>query len=217
MQPSREDVIARERRWALPVALATLSSVGLLVAATIVVRSVSGDGGAEVLRSVHEHSSAVTVSGILQAAAFLLLVAPLVYLFRAAAARSERVNGQLIGLVIVAPLFLSVAAILTGLSTNDAASEFAAGKATTDLTTAEARERCESDRESDEGSFREEFGQSPQGALRLARSRHILGSPVASRSPSRSSTAACGRCARAYCRGSGARWAWPWALPRSSS
>jgi hypothetical protein len=173
MQPSREDVIARERRWALPVALATLSSVGLLVAATIVVRSVSGDGGAEVLRSVHEHSSAVTVSGILQAAAFLLLVAPLVYLFRAAAARSERVNGQLIGLVIVAPLFLSVAAILTGLSTNDAASEFAAGKATTDLTTAEARERCESDRESDEGSFREEFGQSPQGALRRCTQREI--------------------------------------------
>jgi hypothetical protein len=165
MQPSRDDVIARERRWALPVALATLASIALLVAATIVVRSVGGDGGAEVLRSVHENGTAVTVSGALQGVAFLLLVAPLAYLFRAVAARSDRVNRQLIGLVVVAPLFLSVAAIVTGVTTNDAASEFVAGEATADLTAAEARDRCESDREGDEDAFRDEFGKGRRAAL----------------------------------------------------
>lgn len=158
MRPSRDEVLARERRWALPVALATLVAVALLIAATFVVRSVSGDGDAEVLRAVEDHSGDVILSGAMQALAFLLLAAPLVYLFRAVQARSERVRGQLIGLVVAAPLFLSVAAILTAVATTDAASEFVAGKATSDLSAARATEDCRSERRDDASSFREDFG-----------------------------------------------------------
>ncbi|HEX8689405.1 MAG TPA: hypothetical protein VF729_04095 [Solirubrobacterales bacterium] len=157
MRPSRDEVLARERRWALPVALATLAGVALGVAAFFV-GAIGGESDAEVLRSVDEHSAAVTASGVMQCIAFLLLVAPLLYLFRAVQARSERVRGQLAGLVIAAPLFLAVAAILTAVATTDAASDFVAGEGKADLTAAEAREECVSERRDDAAAFRDDFG-----------------------------------------------------------
>jgi hypothetical protein len=168
MPPSRDEVLARERRWALPVALATLAAVALLVAATFVVGTVSGDGDAEVLRSVDEHSGAVTASGLMQGLAFLLLVAPLVYLFRAVQARSERVRGQLIGLVVAAPLFLAVAAVLTATATTDAASEFVAGKGRADLNRAEAVQECSEDQRDDADAFRDDYGKGAPSMQRCA-------------------------------------------------
>lgn len=164
----REEVLARERRWSLPVALMTFLAIGLLVASAIVVSPVNGDGDAEVLRAAHEHSSAVTLSSALQTAAFVLLVAPLVYLFRAAQARSSRVRGQLIGLVVAAPLFLSVASVLNAVATDEAASDFVAGKATADLTVGEASGDCRSERRDDATSFREEFGGAGGAVARCA-------------------------------------------------
>jgi hypothetical protein len=159
MEPSSEALVAREARWSRPVALGTFAAIVLLILATIIVSSVSGDGDAAVLRSANEHSSAITSSSFLQAVAFVLLVAPLVYLFRAAEGRSDRMRSQLIGLVIAAPLFLAAASALNGIATNDASSEFVAGKATADLSVKEAESECRSERR-DLGvaSFREEFG-----------------------------------------------------------
>ncbi len=168
MSPSRDEVLARERRWALPVALATLAGVALLVAATFVVGAVSGDGDAEVLRSVDDHAGAVTASALMQGLAFLLLVAPLFYLFRAVQARSERVRGQLIGLVVAAPLFLAVAAILTAVATTDAASEFVAGKATAELSRAEAIDDCSEEERDDADAFRGDYGKGPASMQRCA-------------------------------------------------
>jgi len=168
MRPSRDEVLARERRWALPVALATLAAVALLIAATFVVGAVSGDGDAEVLRSVDDNGGAVIASGVMQGLAFLLLVAPLVYLFRAAQARSERVRGPLIRLVAAAPLFLSVAAILTAVATTDAASEFVAGKATSDLSRAKAIDDCSDEQRDDADAFRDDFGKGASSLQRCA-------------------------------------------------
>jgi hypothetical protein len=159
VEPSSEALVAREARWSLPVALGTFAAIGLLILATIIVSSVSGDGDAEVLRSANEHSSAITSSSILQAVAFMLLVVPLVYLFRAAGGRSDRMRSQLIGLVVAAPLFLAIASVLNAVATNDASSEFVAGKATADLTVKEAESECRSERKDlGAASFREEFG-----------------------------------------------------------
>jgi hypothetical protein len=167
-----EGVLERERRWSLPVALATFAALGLLIASAIVVSSVSGDGDAEILRAAHEHSSAVTVSSILQAIGLALLAAPLVYLFRAVQARSP-IRGQLIGLVIAAPLFLAVASLLNAAATNEAASDFVAGKSTADLTVRTATEQCRSERKQDgSASFREKFGGGP-GALSSCAARKV--------------------------------------------
>jgi hypothetical protein len=138
-----------ESRWARPVAFVTLLAVALFLVANFV-SQVSGTENTEVLESVHEHSSSVTTSGLMQAAALLLLIAPLVYLFRAASARSKRVRGQLIGLIVVAPLFLAVSFGLAVGVRQEAADQFVKGEAKATLSPKEAKEECASERK-DEG------------------------------------------------------------------
>jgi len=151
-------VLSRERSWATPVALCTFGAVALLVVSTVLARSITGDGDAEVLRSIYDKSTAVTFAGLLQGASFLLLLAPLLYLFRAVEARSDRVRNQLIGLIVVTPLFLAGSSALTAVATNGAADEFVAGKATAELTVEEAGEECRTDRSDDAVAFRDDYG-----------------------------------------------------------
>ena len=122
----RGEALAWEQRWSRPTALAALAAVGLVIAAIVVATAVvgSGSGDADLLRHVNEHRSAQMISSILQAIGIGLLTAPLYYLFRAANARSDRMRGQLVGVVIAAPLFLAALAILSGISTLHAASDF---------------------------------------------------------------------------------------------
>lgn len=154
---SRAEIKETEARWAVPVAVATFLAVALMVA-SILVSSVSGSGDAEVLRSVDAHSGSVTLSGVLQAIALALLTLPLVHLFRAARARSERVRPLFVGLVVAAPLFLALSAVLAGAAREEAAERFVAGEAKATLSKLEASEKCVSDRK-DEGAkaFAEEF------------------------------------------------------------
>jgi hypothetical protein len=123
---SNEAALAWEERWSRPAALATFGSILLIVAAIIVASQAIGgsDGDSELLRSVDAHRSAQLISSILQALGVGLLAVPLYYLFRAANARSETMRGQLVGVVIAAPLFLAVLAIFSGLSNLEAASTF---------------------------------------------------------------------------------------------
>lgn len=158
----------RESKWALPVALATFLAVVLIVV-SIPLNSVSGTGTAEVLRSTDAHSGSVATVALLQGLAFLLLALPLLYLFHAIRARSDRVRSQLLGLVIAAPLFLAVSTGLSGVRSQEAADQFVAGEAKSTLSQKEAKEECESDRK-DEGAkgFAEEFepnkGETPLAA-----------------------------------------------------
>jgi hypothetical protein len=161
----RSEILEWEDRWLLPAGLATFGAVALIVASAFVIGGISGEGDAEVLRSVHEHSSSLTLSSILQAGGFILLVAPLVVLFRAAASRSDRMRTQLIGLVVAAPLFLGISGVLTGIATNDAASSFAAGEAKPGITVAQAGKDCRSELQ-DTGA--EEFGEEFGGGSREA-------------------------------------------------
>lgn len=147
MQPSRSETVEWEERWARPVALLTLFAVVLLVASQFVGGAVSGDGDAEVLRSTHEHTAAVTASSLMQVVAFALFALPLYYLFRAVRARNDRVRRQLVGLVVIAPLFLAISSGLSASARTDAASSFVDGDAKPGITAIEAREDCESERD----------------------------------------------------------------------
>ncbi|MGN6217479.1 MAG: hypothetical protein ACTHN7_11075 [Solirubrobacterales bacterium] len=157
-----------ESRWALPVALVTFLAVALMVAAAFV-SSVSGSGDAEILRSVDAHRGSVTVSGLMQAIGFALLAVPLVYLFRAVQARSERVRPQLIGLVVIAPLFLALSTGLSIGARHEAATQFVSGEAKSTLSQAEAHEKCASEqKEEGKKAFAEaieaEKGETPLAA-----------------------------------------------------
>jgi hypothetical protein len=172
---SKDEILEWEGRRLLPAGLATFAGVALVIASAFVIGSVSGDDNAELLRSAYENSSSVTLSSILQAVGFVLLVAPLVVLFRAAAARSDRMRYQLIGLVVAAPLFLAASAVLNAVATNDAAKEFVAGNAKPGIGVKAAGDDCQAERD-DLGA--EEFGEefdagSPAGALKLCRTTLI--------------------------------------------
>ncbi len=169
-------ILEWEGRWLVPAGLATFAAVALVVASAFAISSVSGDGDAALLRSAHEHSSDVTFASVLQAVGFVLLVAPLVVLFRAAAARSDQMRQQLIGLVVAAPLFLAAAALLNAAATNEAANEFVAGDAKPGITAKAAGEDCRSERE-DIGA--KEFGEENGGASQAAALKRCTETKVA--------------------------------------
>lgn len=148
----REAALEWESRWAFPVAMATLAAVALIIA-SIFVSGVSGTGDAEVLRSVDANSGSALLSGLMRAVAFGLLAFPLVYLFRAARVRSDRVRTQLIGLVVAAPLFLGLSSGFQAVAQQEAADEFVAGEAKSTLTVKEAKEECVEEREDDGNDF----------------------------------------------------------------
>jgi hypothetical protein len=123
---SRAQLLAWEERWSLPAALAALAAVAFVILAIVVATQGVGasSGDSELLRNVQDHRGAELASSILQAIGVALLALPLYYLFRAAKARSEAMRGQLVGVVVAAPLFLAALAILSGASTLHAASDF---------------------------------------------------------------------------------------------
>jgi hypothetical protein len=168
MRPDRAEQLAWEQRWSLPVGLATLVAIVLVIVSAIVVSSIGGDGEAALLRSAHSNGSDLAISSILQAVGIGLLAAPLYYLFRATGARSQQLRRQFVGVVVAAPLFLLAAALLNGAATKEAADEFTAGKATTDLTVQKASEDCREERTEDAKAFREEFGRGAAAVRRCA-------------------------------------------------
>lgn len=123
---SKQEILAWEARWSFPAALATLAAIGFVIASVIVVSQGSAGGDAAVLREVQQHRGDHLLGSILQAIGVGLLAVPLYFLFRAAQARSSKVLGMMVGLVIAGPLFLGVLAILSGISTLHAASDFVA-------------------------------------------------------------------------------------------
>lgn len=125
MDPSQ--VIERERRRATPVAVLSILAVVLFAISLVLLASKYGRGGnAELLRKVDTDSGTLILAYVIRAVGSAMLAIPLVYLFRAALARSETMRGQLIGLAIAGPLFLAGLAVATGLSLHAAAPDFVA-------------------------------------------------------------------------------------------
>ena len=162
MGKTRQQILEWEGKWSVPTGIATFVAVVALIASAVVIGSVNGDGDAEILTKAHEHGSDLALSAALQAIGFIMLVAPLYFLFRAASSRSTRMRTQLIGLVIAAPLFFAASAVLNAAATNEAADQFAKGEAKPTLTASEATEKCETALE-DKGAkeFGEEFDAGP--------------------------------------------------------
>jgi hypothetical protein len=127
---SRTEQLAWEERWLLPAGLAALGGIALVIVAVFVATQGVGtsNGDSELLRNVDANRGAQLASSILQAIGVGLLAVPLYCLFRAAGARSEAMRDQLVGVVVAAPLFLAVLAILSSVSILHAASDFVAGE-----------------------------------------------------------------------------------------
>lgn len=125
----RNEIIERERRWARPAAIAAFAVLVLFVISLIMQAGTdlgSADTEAETLRAYAADSGTMIVSAILNALAFALLAPVLAYLFKAAQARSDRVRGALIGIVIAGPLFLAAALVLQAFAIDSISSDFVA-------------------------------------------------------------------------------------------
>jgi len=165
MATARRQIVAWESRWFLPVGLTAFAAAILIIASNIVVSGLSNNGHqSNFLVSAHEHGGTVVLYAALQALGFLLLGPPLYFLFRATAARSDRFRRQLVGVVIAAPVFFAIAAIMTGIVTSEAGDKFANDEVPAKMTKQEAASECRKERQ-DKGAeeFAEEWeeGSSP--------------------------------------------------------
>jgi hypothetical protein len=157
LKRSKEDVLAWESRWSLPTGLLTFVAVVILIISAIVIAGVNGSGEAELLVSAREHTSSVTISSVLEAIGFLILTVPLYFLFRAALSRAGgKMKSQLVGVIVVAPLFFAISGVLNGIATNEAADTFHKGEAKSTLSAEKGAEEC---REEEREKGAKEFGE----------------------------------------------------------
>jgi hypothetical protein len=123
----RERIIERERRWAVPAAIAAFAA-SLLFLAPIVIQQTadlySGASSARQLTSLDDHGSTVLFASVVRALAFLALTGPLLYLFRAAQARNPRVQPRLVPFVFIGPVLFAAAGVVVAIGINNAASDF---------------------------------------------------------------------------------------------
>ncbi len=157
MATARRQIVAWESRWFVPVGVTAFVAAILIIASNIVVGSLTNNGHQSTfLLSANENGGTVALYAALQALGFLLLGPPLYFLFRATAARSDRFRRQLVGVVIAAPIFFAIAAILTGIVTTDAAGKFANDEVPAKMTKQEAASECRKEL-NDKGA--EKFGE----------------------------------------------------------
>ena len=143
MATAGRQTVAWESRWFVPVGVVSFVAAILIIASNFVIGGLTNNGHqSDFLISANENASTVAIYAALQAVGFLLLAIPLYFLFRATAARSDRFRRQLVGVVIAAPVFFAIAAILTGIVTTDAADKFVSGEAKPQMTKQEASKEC---------------------------------------------------------------------------
>lgn len=76
------------------------------------------------LHSIDDHAGTIVLESVVRAAAFVALIGPLLYLFRAARARNPRVQPLMVGFIFVGPILLAGAGIVQAVGATQAASDF---------------------------------------------------------------------------------------------
>jgi hypothetical protein len=127
---NRTEILERESRWAR---LAGFSSIAiapiyLLSSALDPQNGVVPFTGVDTerYRAIDENAGAILAAAGLRALALALISIPLLYLFRAAQARSERVSTPMIGFVFIGPILYAVQSLLVAFAQVGVASDFVA-------------------------------------------------------------------------------------------
>ena len=119
----------REERWAWAAALCAFATVALYVISVLLEQSsglqTSGPDSEQV-RSFHDHSGALLFSTLVRSVGFLLLSVPLLYLFQAARARSERVHRAMVGFAFIGPVLLAVQGVVSWAASKQIGDDFVA-------------------------------------------------------------------------------------------
>jgi hypothetical protein len=126
--PSKQEVLAFQARWIRRAGAAGLFGA-FVVAAAIVLQRIglhlpNGDSDADQLVFEHAHSSRLIYSSVLQGIGFMLFLGPLLFLFRAAQARSQRVRSFATALIILGPLAFGLGLAISSVGSTNAADKF---------------------------------------------------------------------------------------------
>ncbi len=123
---SRQAIIERERRLRPWVIVACVVPLLLLVVSATFQPQTGGVGSlvTESLRTIDDQSESLLISSILGSMAFTLLALPLFYVYRAAAARTDRMLGGLVILTVVGPLLFALQGVLLAVGRIDVADQF---------------------------------------------------------------------------------------------
>ena len=123
---SKQAILERERRYRRLVIIASIVPLLLLVGAAAVQASGGGtsDLAPATLRTIDESSAPLIIGSLMAAIAFLLLAAPLAYIFKAAHARSDRMVGALLFLVVLGPVLFAAQGVLLAVGQADVAGQF---------------------------------------------------------------------------------------------
>src|SRR3954463_6653081 len=104
---NRRQILDRERHWQNVAGYTAIAAAPVYFASLAILRNtgVPLTGLAtEQLRAVNDASGQVMIASVLSAISVALVLVPLLYLFRAAQARSDRVNPAMVGFVFIGPL-----------------------------------------------------------------------------------------------------------------
>lgn len=125
---NRKQLLERESRWARPAGYAALAVAPLYIGSLFLLASTVTFGGlpTEQLRVADENSAVLILASVMSALAALLISIPLLYLFKAAQARSDRVSAAMIGFVFIGPVLLALRSVLSAISQSQIASDFVA-------------------------------------------------------------------------------------------
>ena len=123
---TKNEILEREKRWTLIAGIASVMGVAIILAtygeSSAAVRAASGF--ADRLREIDGDHSSLIMASIGPFVGWYLLAAPLVFLFRAAAARAPQVRGALVGVMVIAPVLIGLGSIISAGSIIEAASDF---------------------------------------------------------------------------------------------
>lgn len=123
---SKSRILEREKKWTLPAGIAAIVGVVLFFVGQRVAQSSVGpsDSSAQLFESIAADTSSTILGGVLSGLGMALLAIPLVFLFLAALARSDRMRRGFVAVAIIGPLFLGVGTTLTALSVTSAAEKW---------------------------------------------------------------------------------------------
>ncbi len=121
----RERIIERERRWAGPAAIMAVVATLFMVASFLArVRIPVEDTTSAQFQAFDSHGGNIAAFSLLAAAAFLLWIGPLLYLFRAAEARNPRVRAVMVGFVFIGPILMASQTIVNWVAVTQISSDF---------------------------------------------------------------------------------------------
>jgi hypothetical protein len=125
---SKQAILERERRYRLPVVICAIAPLLALIGAIALQSSVTGGSrlAPAQLAAVDGNGALYLLGAIVATLAFVILGAPLLYLFKAAQARTEGMYGALTFLVVLGPVLFGIQGVLFAVGEINVAEEFVA-------------------------------------------------------------------------------------------